>query len=285
MNIPFKVDLNEKVVVITGAGGVLCSEMAHALALCGAKVVIATRSLNSAQPVVDSIIEKKGTAMPVLFDVLDEKAICAARDEILQKWGRIDILINGAGGNSPHATTTMEYCTEETLLNKKDSEVSFFDLNFEDMVNVMNLNFFGTLLPSQIFGKIMAEKGCGNIINISSMSAYTPLTKVPLYSASKAAVSNFTQWLSVHFAPIGIRVNGIAPGFFETHQNKKLLRNENGSLTPRAEKILKSTPMNKFGVPADLIGALLYLASDEASSFVTGTIIPIDGGFSAYSGV
>ncbi|MGL5254801.1 MAG: SDR family oxidoreductase [Brevinema sp.] len=285
MNLPFKVNLKDKVAVITGAGGVLCSDMAHALALCGAKVAVVDRSKDAAQNIVDRIQKDGGEAMPVVFDVLDGDAIKKGCDEVLARWGKVDILINGAGGNSPRATTTMEYCTNETLASKKEDDISFFDLKFEDMAWVMNLNFFGTVLPSQIFGEVMAKAGTGSIINISSMNAFKPLTKIPMYSAGKAAVSNFTQWLAVHFAPVNVRVNAIAPGFFETMQNKKLLRNEDGSPTARSEKILRGTPMNKFGLSSDLIGSVLYLASDEASGFVTGTVMPIDGGFSAYSGV
>lgn len=285
MTLPFKVDLDGKVAVVTGAGGILCSEMARALAQCGAKVVVADLKLENAQSVVDSILKEGGTATPLAFDVLDIKSIEKGCEEILGKWGKIDLLINGAGGNSPRATTTMEYCTPETLANKKEGDISFFDLKFEDMSWVMNLNLFGTVLPSQVFSKVMVKAGKGNIINISSMNSIRPLTKIPMYSAGKAAVSNFTQWLAVHLAPMGVRVNAIAPGFFETHQNKALLRNPDGSPTARTEKILRGTPMNKFGVPADLIGSILYLASDEASGFITGIIMPIDGGFSAYSGV
>lgn len=285
MNLPFKVDLKGQVAVVTGAGGILCSDMARALALCGAKVAVADRNIDAAQEVVKLIEKDGGTAMASAFDVLDSDAVRKACVEITAKWGTVDILVNGAGGNSPRATTTMEYCTPEGLKAKKEGDISFFDLKFDDMAWVMNLNLFGTVLPSQIFGEVMAKKGKGNIINISSMNAFTPLTKIPMYSAGKAAVSNFTQWLAVHFAPVNVRVNAIAPGFFETNQNKQLLRNEDGSPTPRTEKILRGTPMNKFGTPADLIGSILYLASDEASGFVTGTIMPIDGGFSAYSGV
>lgn len=285
MTLPFKVDLSGQVAVVTGAGGILCSDMARALAQCGAKVAVADLKLESAESVADSIAKEGGTAIPLVFDVLDVKSIEKGCEEILGKWGKVDLLINGAGGNSPRATTTMEYCTPQTLTNKKEGDISFFDLKFEDMSWVMNLNLFGTVLPSQVFSKVMVKAGKGNIINISSMNSIRPLTKIPMYSAGKAAVSNFTQWLAVHLAPTGVRVNAIAPGFFETNQNKTLLRNPDGSPTARTEKILRGTPMNKFGVPADLIGSILYLASDEASGFITGIIMPIDGGFSAYSGV
>ena len=285
MNIPFKVDLKDQVAVVTGAGGILCSEMAKALALCGAKVAVADRSLESAQVVVKQIESLGGQAMAVVFDVLNKEEIVKAKDQIMAKWGRVDILINGAGGNSPLATTTMENCMPDTLSNKKEGDITFFDLPFENMRWVMDLNLFGTVIPSQVFGEEMVKAQKGNIINISSMNAFIPLTKIPMYSAGKAAVSNFTQWLATHLAPVGVRVNAIAPGFFETNQNAKLLRNADGSYSARANKIILGTPMAKFGVPQDLIGAILYLASDEASGFVSGINMPIDGGYSAYSGV
>ncbi|MGL4394500.1 MAG: SDR family oxidoreductase [Brevinema sp.] len=285
MKLPFKVDLKDQVVVITGATGVLCKDMAKALALCGAKVAICARKLDAATEVVEEIQALNGEAMPLIFDVLDRDETINAKNHILKTWGRVDILINGAGGNSPLATTTMEYCTKETVTKKKDGEQSFFDLSFENMKYVMDLNLFGTVLPCQVFGEEMVKAQKGNIINISSMNAFIPLTKIPMYSAGKAAVSNFTQWLATHLAPSGIRVNAIAPGFFETNQNYKLLHNEDGSYSARAKKIILGTPMAKFGTSHDLIGAILYLACDEASGFVSGINLPIDGAFSAYSGV
>lgn len=285
MNIPFKVDLSNHVVVITGAGGILCSDMARALALCGAKVVLADRIADAVENVASEINEAGGEAITAIFDVLVKSEIEKSRDEILAKWGKIDLLINGAGGNSPKATTTMENCYPDTLTNKKEGDITFFDLGYDDMKWVMNLNLFGTIIPSQVFAEPMVKAQKGNIINISSMNAFTPLTKIPMYSAGKAAVSNFTQWLATHLAPVGVRVNAIAPGFFETNQNYKLLHNEDGSLSARAQKIINGTPMAKFGVPQDLIGAILYLASDEASGFVSGINMPIDGAFSAYAGV
>lgn len=285
MNLPFKVDLNNQVAVITGAGGILCSEMAKALALCGAKVAVADKALSAAEQVADEIKASGGNALAVGFDVLEPEEIVAARKQILDAWGKIDILINGAGGNSPRATTTMENFTPEFLTHKKPEDISFFDLKFQDMAWVMNLNLFGTVLPSQVFAEPMVQAQKGNIINISSMNAFIPLTKIPMYSAGKAAVSNFTQWLATYLAPVGIRVNAIAPGFFETAQNYNLLHTQDGSLSARAQKIINGTPMARFGVPQDLIGAILYLASDEASGFVSGINMPIDGAFSAYSGV
>lgn len=285
MKVPFKVDLKDQVAIVTGGGGILCSEMAKALAICGAKVVVADRSVENAQKVVDEIKDLGETAIAIGFDVLVKEQIEKARDEIIEKWGKIDILINGAGGNSPRATTTMENCHPDTLSNKKEGDLTFFDLGYEDMKWVMDLNLFGTVLPCQVFGEVMVRAQKGNIINISSMNAFIPLTKIPMYSAGKAAISNFTQWLATHLAPVGIRVNAIAPGFFETQQNHKLLHNDDGSYSPRAQKIILGTPMAKFGTPQDLIGAILYLASDEASGFVSGINMPIDGAFSAYSGV
>ncbi len=285
MKLPFKVDLSEQVAVVTGAGGILCSEIAKALSLCGAKVVVADRSLEAAEAAVKEIEALGGTAITAVFDVLNKEEVVAAKDSIMKKWGRIDLLINGAGGNSPLATTTMENCMPDTLANKKEGDVTFFDLPFENMRWVMDLNLFGTIIPCQVFGEEMVKTQKGNIINISSMNAFIPLTKIPMYSAGKAAVSNFTQWLATHLAPVGVRVNAIAPGFFETNQNYKLLHNEDGSYSARAQKIILGTPMAKFGAPQDLIGAILYLSSDEASNFVSGINMPIDGAFSAYSGV
>lgn len=285
MKLPFKIDLEGQVAVVTGAGGILCSEMAKALALCGAKVAVVDRSIENATAIVNEIEKIGGTAIPIIFDVLKKEEIEKGRDEIIKKWGKVDLLINGAGGNSPLATTTMENFTPDTLANKKEGDMTFFDLPFENMRWVMDLNLFGTILPCQVFGEEMVKVQKGNIINISSMNAFIPLTKIPMYSAGKAAVSNFTQWLATHLAPVGVRVNAIAPGFFETHQNYKLLHNDDGSYSPRAQKIILGTPMAKFGAPQDLIGAILYLACDEASGFVSGINMPIDGAFSAYSGV
>ncbi|MGL4387946.1 MAG: SDR family oxidoreductase [Brevinema sp.] len=285
MNLPFKVDLKDQVAVVTGASGVLCSEMTKALALCGAKVAVCGHTESKTKAIIDEITKLGEEALAFNFDVLNKEEIISAKDTIITKWGRIDLLINGAGGNSPLATTTMEKCTKETLTNKKEGDLTFFDLSYDNMKWVMDLNLFGTVLPCQIFGKEMVKAQKGNIINISSMNAFIPLTKIPMYSAGKAAVSNFTQWLATHLAPSGIRVNAIAPGFFETNQNYKLLHNEDGSYSPRAQKIILGTPMAKFGVAQDLIGSILYLASDEASGFVSGINLPIDGAYSAYSGV
>ncbi len=282
MNLPFKIDLSGKVAVVTGGAGVLCSEFAKALALCGAKVAILGRTLSKAEAIVSEIAALGGEAIAVSVDVTNGDSVKAAHAEVLERLGPCDILINGAGGNNPRATTDKEYFE----LGDIDAETkSFFDLDDESIEYVFNLNFIGTLLPTQAFAKDMVgRKGC-TILNVSSMNAYTPLTKIPAYSGAKAAISNFTQWLAVHFSKVGIRVNAIAPGFFSTEQNKKLLWNEDGSPTARTGKILGATPMDRFGKPEELLGALLFLVDENAASFVTGIVIPVDGGFSAYSGV
>jgi NAD(P)-dependent dehydrogenase (short-subunit alcohol dehydrogenase family) len=267
-------DLTGKVAVVTGAGGVLCSEMARALAMAGAKMAVVDLSEQAAKKVADAINEAGGIAMAVKCNVLDKLQLEAARKKITAKFGRIDILINGAGGNKKEATTS--------------ESLSFFDLPIEAIRGVFDLNFVGTFLACQVFGKDMAKKKNGVILNVSSMNAFRPLTKVGAYSAAKAAVSNFTQWLAVHINQNyskNIRVNAIAPGFFLTEQNRFLLTNEkSGNLTPRGKTIIEHTPMGRFGQPVDLIGTVLWLVSD-AARFVTGVVIPIDGGFSAFSGV
>lgn len=285
MTIPFNIDLKDKVVVVTGGSGVLGSAMAHALAECGAKIVILGRSVAKAQVVVDSIVAAKGQAMAIGADVLDKPALEAAAAKIAAEYGPCDILINGAGGNHPKGTTAKEYLDLDDMNSNTPDNSTFFDMTIEGFKFVFDLNLMGTLLPSQIFGKQMVGRAGCSIINISSMSAFSPLTKVPAYSNAKAAVSNFTQWLAVHFAKAGIRVNAIAPGWFLTEQNRDLLTNPDGSLTPRAQKVINMTPMGRFGSPDELLGVLLWLVDNKGSSFVTGSIIPVDGGFSAYSGV
>ena len=281
MKLPFSIDLTGKVAVVTGAGGVLCSDMARALAQCGAKVALIGRTLEPLQAVADAIKAEGGVAVPYTANVLDRAALNAAAEKIHAELGKCDILINGAGGNNPRASTDKEYYEAGDI----DADTkSFFDLDEEGVQTVFNLNFSGTLIPTQVFARDMVERG-GNIINISSMNAYTPLTKIPAYSGAKAAISNFTQWLAVHFSRTGIRVNAIAPGFFSTKQNAALLWNEDGTPTARTGTILAATPMGRFGKSEELLGALLYLVNDEAASFVTGVVIPVDGGFSAYSGV
>ncbi|MBS6196569.1 MAG: SDR family oxidoreductase [Clostridiales bacterium] len=275
-------DLSGKVAVVTGAGGVLCSAMAKALARAGAKVALLNRSIESAQAYAEEIVAEGGTAKAYKCNVLEKETCLAVAEEVLKDFGPCDILVNGAGGNNPKATTEKEYF--ETGDIDGDTK-SFFDLEEDGVDAVFRLNFIGTLLPTQAFAKQMVgREGC-NIINISSMNAYTPLTKIPAYSGAKAAVSNFTQWLAVHFSKEGIRVNGIAPGFFSTKQNEKLLWNPDGSPTPRTHKILSATPMERFGTPKELEGALLFLVNNQAAGFITGIVVPVDGGFQAYSGV
>ena len=276
MNLPFSVDLNDKVVVVTGAGGVLMSEFAKALAACGAKVALLDINADAVAKVAAEIGEN---ALPVPTNCLDKAALEAAKETVNAKFGAVNFLINGAGGNNPRAT-----CDNETMTPDLGDEVkSFFNLEESGIRFVFDLNITSAFLTTQVFAQDMVKAG-GNIINISSMNGFRPLTKIPAYSAAKAGISNFTEWLAVHFAPCGIRVNAIAPGFFVTHQNRDLLFKD-GEPTPRTHKILGHTPQNRFGEVSDLIGALLFLASDKASGFVTGVVIPVDGGFNAYSGV
>ena len=282
MKLPMTVDLKDKVAVVTGAGGVLCSMFAKALAACGAKVALLDLNEEAADVFAKEIIAEGGIAKAYKANVLEKENLQAVHDEIVKDFGPCDILINGAGGNNPRATTDHEYFHLDDL---KEDVKTFFDLDDSGVSFVFNLNFLGTLLPTQIFAKdMLGREGC-NIINISSMNAFTPLTKIPAYSGAKAAISNFTQWLAVHFSKTGIRVNAIAPGFFATAQNKALLFNEDGSPTARTGKILAATPMGRFGESEELIGPLLFLLNNDASSFVTGIVLPVDGGFSAYSGV
>ena len=282
MKLPFKINLENKVCVVTGAGGVICSHLARALAQCGAKVALLDLNKDAAEVFAKEIREEGGIAYAYEANVLKKESLEKCHNEILKDLGKCDILINGAGGNNPRATTDNEYAK---LGDEKKGIKTFFDLDEAGVEFVFNLNFIGTLLPTQIFAcDMIGRKDC-SILNISSMNAYTPLTKIPAYSGAKAAISNFTQWLAVHFSHVGIRCNAIAPGFFVTKQNEKLLYNDDGTPTARTEHILSSTPMSKFGVVDDLLGATLFLVSSEASSFVTGVCIPIDGGFSSYSGV
>lgn len=276
MKLPFKTDLSEKVAVITGGGGVICSEFARALAACGAKVALLDINESSAKAVADEIGKN---AVALKCDCLDKADILRARDKVHEKFGKVNFLVNGAGGNNPRATTDNEYMTPD-LTGVKD----FFALEESGLRFVFDINITSAFLVTQVFAQDMVKTG-GNIINISSMNAFAPLTKIPAYSAAKAGISNFTQWLAVHFAPCGIRCNAIAPGFFVTNQNRSLLFNADGTPTARTGKILAATPMRKFGEIDDLIGCLIWLADDGASGFVTGTVIPVDGGFSAYSGV
>ena len=272
-----------KTAVVTGGGGVLCSTFCEALAERGANVAVLDLNLDSAVAVADRINKAGGNAIGLSANVLDKENLVLAKDQIIQKFGNIDILINGAGGNNPKATTDKEYFYPEDIESSEDVK-TFFDLDPKGIGFVFDLNFLGTLLPTQVFSAEMCKSG-GVIINVSSMNAYRPLTKIPAYSAAKSAVSNLTMWLAVHFSKVGIRVNAIAPGFFVTAQNKALLFDSDGNLTPRSEKIIGATPMGRFGSPEELIGTLVFLCDDKASGFVNGTVIPVDGGFAAYSGV
>ena len=273
-----------KVIVLTGAGGVLCSTLAKALAAEGHKIAILDLRIEAANKVASAITTSGGTAIAVAANVLEKDSLIQAKKEVNDQLGSCDILINGAGGNHPLGTTSNPHLQEEDLLNTEEGFKTFFDLDPGGIKFVFDLNFIGTLLPTQVFAKDMVGKEGCSILNISSMNAFTPLTKIPAYSGAKAAVSNFTQWLAVHFSKVGIRVNALAPGFFLTDQNRALLTTENGELTPRGNNIIEQTPMGKFGEPEDLIGTTLWLCG-QGASFVTGVVIPIDGGFSAFSGV
>ena len=276
-------DLTGKVAVVTGAGGVLCSYFAKVLARAGAKVALLDLNRESAGRYADEITAEGGVAKAYACNVLDNEACLDAAGRVLADLGPCDILLNGAGGNNPRATTDKEYFEMGDI--EADTK-SFFELEKSGVEFVFNLNFIGTLLPTQAFARQMVgREGC-NILNISSMNAYCPLTKIPAYSGAKAAVTNFTQWLAVHFSKVGIRVNAIAPGFFATKQNAALLFNPDGTPTARTGKILAATPMGRFGdSEKDLSGAVLFLLNNDAAGFITGVTLPIDGGFSAYSGV
>ncbi len=276
-------DLTGKVAVVTGASGTLCSIFCIALANAGAKVALLGRNIGKLNELAEKIASEGGYAKGYACNVLSKDNCYAVADQILAELGPCDILINGAGGNNAKANTDKEFFENGDL---ESDTVSFFDLDENSVQNVFNLNWVGTLLPTQAFARHMVgREGC-NIINISSMNAYTPLTKIPAYSASKAAVTNFTQWLAVHFSKCGIRVNAIAPGFFAAEQNSKLLYNEDGTPTDRTKKILNGTPMGRFGdSQKDLVGSILFLLNNDAAGFITGITLPIDGGFSAYSGV
>lgn len=277
MKLPFSVDLRRSVAVVTGAGGVLMSEFARALAACGAKVALLDINFDAVKAVSDGIGDN---TLAIRCDCLDKESIRAAKTAVNEAFGPVNLLVNGAGGNSPKAT-----CDNETMSADMPSDLkTFFDLEESGLRFVFDLNITSAFLVTQVFAADMVRSG-GNIINISSMNAFRPLTKIPAYSAAKAGISNFTQWLAVHFAPCGVRCNAIAPGFFVTNQNRGLLFHEDGTPTPRTGKILAATPQNRFGEVSDLIGTLLYLASDAASGFVTGSVIAVDGGFAAYSGV
>jgi NAD(P)-dependent dehydrogenase (short-subunit alcohol dehydrogenase family) len=280
MKLPFQINLNGKTAVVTGAGGVLCSSFAEALAECGANVAVLDLRLEAAEAVASKIRANGGKANAYACNVLDKASLEKACAMILKKWGRVDVLINGAGGNHPKGT-----CPAEQMMKDTPIDDTFFGLDMEGFKFVNNLNFIGTLLPCQVFCKVMADQGGGAVLNFCSMAAYQPLTKVAAYGAAKASIMNFTQFLATHLAPMNIRVNGLAPGFFITNQNRFLMLEKDGkTLTPRGNKVISKTPMRKFGQPSDLFGAARFLLSEEAS-FITGVTLPVDGGFVSYSGV
>ena len=280
LNLPLNIDYTGKVVVITGAGGLICSAMTRAFAQSGAKVAALDLNEEAVTALADELTAEGFICKGYKADVLDPAALAAVHEAVVADLGTCDILVNGAGGNNPRATTDNEYQHEA-----KEGGKSFFDLQADGVDFVFKLNFQGTLLPTQAFAKDMVEKGAGCILNISSMNAYTPLTKIPAYSAAKAGISNFTQWLATHFAGTGIRCNAIAPGFLVSAQNYKLLFNEDGTPTARSGKILNGTPTHRYLDASELLGATLFLCDDRAASAITGVVLPIDGGFAAYSGV
>ena len=279
-NLPLSHHFEGKVVVITGAGGVLCGEMARAYAMAGAKVAALDLNEEAVKKLADELKAEGYICEGYTANVLDREVLEEIHKQVLADLGPCDILINGAGGNNPRATCDNEYQHEA-----KEGQKTFFDLDASGVDFVFKLNFQGTLLPTQVFAKDMVERKSGNILNISSMNAYTPLTKIPAYSGAKAGISNFTQWLATHFAGTGIRCNAIAPGFIVSNQNRALLFNEDGTPTARAGKILNGTPMGRFAESKELLGGVFFLTDDNAASAVTGVILPIDCGFAAYSGV
>ena len=280
MNLPLNIDFKDKVVVVTGAGGLICGDMARAFAQSGAKVAALDLNEEAVLKLAKELSDEGYICKGYKANVLSAEELSAVREMVTADLGKCDILVNGAGGNNPRATTDNEYHHEA-----KEGGKSFFDLDSAGVDFVFKLNFQGTLIPTQVFARDMAENKKGCILNISSMNAYTPLTKIPAYSAAKAGISNFTQWLATHFAGTGIRVNAIAPGFLVSAQNYKLLFNEDGTPTPRSAKILNGTPMGRFVDSAELIGATLFLCDERSASAITGVVLPIDCGFAAYSGV
>ena len=280
LNLPLTHDYTGKVVVVTGAGGVLCGDMARAYAQAGAKVAALDLNEAAVLKLAEEVTAEGFIMKGYKANVLELEALEAVHQQILADLGPCDILVNGAGGNNPRATTDNEYQHEA-----KEGQKTFFDLDQSGIDFLFKLNFQGTLLPTQVFAKDMVERKSGNILNISSMNAFTPLTKIPAYSGAKAAISNFTQWLATHFAGTGIRCNAIAPGFLVSNQNRALLFNPDGTPTARSAKILAGTPMGRFVDSEELLGGLFFLTDDKASSAITGVVLPIDCGFSAYSGV
>jgi NAD(P)-dependent dehydrogenase (short-subunit alcohol dehydrogenase family) len=278
-------DLQGKIVLVTGGSGVLCSAMAKGLARAGADIVVLGRNAEKVERTAGEIRAAGGRAMSVSADVTDKGSLEKAREEIRSKWGIIDILICGAGGNSPGGSTARETSGSDPSSADFRGEGSFFALDEAALHGVFDLNFLGSLLPCQVFCGDLAGRSGASIVFVSSMGSFSPMTKVPAYCAAKAAINNLTQWMAVHFAEAGIRVNAIAPGFFSTEQNKHLLFNPDGTPSPRTARIIDHTPMRRLGVPEDLVGPLLWLCDERASAFVTGAVIPVDGGFMAYSGV
>lgn len=282
MKLPLNIDYSGKVVVITGAGGVICGTMARAFAAAGAKVAALDLNEEAVKNLADELKKKGYICEGYKANVLEKESLGQVHEQVKADLGTCDILINGAGGNNPRATTDNEYHHEAATMKECKT---FFDLDPAGVDFVFKLNFQGTLLPTQIFATDLAEKKSGCILNVSSMNAYTPLTKIPAYSGAKAAISNFTQWLATHFAGTGIRCNAIAPGFLVTNQNRALLFDENGNPTARSKKILKGTPMNRFVESEELLGGTFFLCDDQAAGAITGVVLPIDAGFAAYSGV
>lgn len=280
MNLPFRIDLTGEVAVVTGGSGIIGGMFCRALAECGAKVAVLGRKAENGIPVVEDIKAAGGEAITVAADVLNKDSLEQAKQEILNTWGKINILVNCAGGAVKSAAIP-----QDQFEDRESEGLNFFNIDLENVHNELDLNLYGTMLPTQILGECMVGQENANIINISSMGAYGPLTRIPGYSSAKAAISNFTEWAANYFAKSGIRVNALAPGFFQTTQNHSLHFNPDGTPTPRSQKIIASTPMGKYGDPEDLIGALLFLVSPKGSSFVTGVVLPVDGGFHCYLGV
>ncbi len=279
-NLPLNIDFSNKTVIVTGAGGLICGAMAKAFAISGARVAALDLNEDAVKKLADELTKEGFICKGYKANVLDKDALEEVHAQVVKDLGECDILVNGAGGNNPRATTDNEYQHEA-----QEGKKSFFDLEQDGVDFVFKLNFQGTLLPTQVFAKDMVKKGKGCILNISSMNAYTPLTKIPAYSAAKAGISNFTQWLATHFAGTGIRCNAIAPGFLVSAQNRSLLFNEDGTPTARSAKILRNTPMDRYVDADELLGATLFLCDEKSASAITGVVLPIDCGFSAYSGV